>query len=658
MDQGRTVALGFCCGVVLAGVAMLPARAVAQCTSHSDSGAVAKSAKLLEKCNDRRLRSGPATTCKTSAPPACAGTLVTDAIRLAYGANNPAAAAVDHKALRDQLRCQQAIGKGVADFIGKKLRYLIDGKAAADAEAKARRSIDKIPDRCAVTVAQDASGVIVPDVGSQMDAAVGGTGTSVQATTLANALVTLLETWVDRVGPNPQPLRPNVLFILTDDQRFDTIGLTHSIDGVTPVMPTVVNELVNKGVTFQNGYVTTDLCAPSRSSLLTAKYSHTTGVHDNGGTDGGFVAFDDSSTIPVWLKAAGYHTGIYGKYINSYAPFAPYQAPGWDEWHVFVAPAYFNYTLVENGVENSFGSTDADYSTDVLRDKAVQFIHDAAGGPPFFLYFAPKAPHAPATPAPRHAGSFSTIAPWRPPNYNEADVSDKPAWVQAIAPWGPTKQANTDDFDRRQLECLQAVDEAIAALLQALTDIGQLDNTMIVFASDNGYSWGSHRWEPKQCPYEECMRVPLVIRYAPLAPLPRTETGFGLNIDHGETIAELAGATPDPGVEGTSLVRLLDGTAPGWRTDFLEEHWNKTASGDESDVGPIPTYAEVRGEQWKYNEYFTTETELYDELADSFELLNVVTDPGNASVVSSMATRLRQLRPGWPSSPSGAFLER
>src|SRR5438876_4280151 len=106
-----------------------------------------------------------------------------------------------------------------------------------------------------------------------------------------------------------------------------------------------------------------------------------------------------------------------------------------------------------------------------------------------------------------------------------------------------------------------------------------------------------------------------------------------------------------------SLLHLLDGTAPSWRTDFLEEHWDSTP-GDETDVGSIPTYAEVRGEQWKYNEYLTDETELYDELADPFELLNVVTDPANASVVSSMATRLRELRPGWPSSPSGAFLER
>jgi len=606
------------------------------------------SAKLLERCNDRRLRSGPTVACTSSPAPACAGSLVTDAIALAYGANDPPTAAVS-ASVRKQRSCQKAIGKGVVNFIGRKLRLLIDGETATDAEARARHTIDRIPKRCAVTVLQDPSGVILPDVGPQMDAAVGALGSTVDGTALAGALVTLLETWVDRVGPNPQPLRPNIVLILTDDQRFDTIGLTHSIDGVTPVMPTVVNELVNKGVTFQNSYVTTDLCAPSRSSLLTAKYSHTTGVHDNGGSDGGFQAFDDSSTIAVWLKAAGYHTGIYGKYINGYGPAAPYQAPGWDEWHVFKQVNYYNYTLVENGAQNAFGSADTDYSTDVLRDKAVQFIHDAAGGPPFFLYFAPKAPHAPATPAPRHVGSFNGIPPWRPPNYNEADVSDKPTWVQLINPWGPTKQANTDAFDQMQLECLQAVDEAVAAILQELTATNQDQNTMIIFASDNGYSWGSHRWEPKQCPYEECMRVPLVIRYAPLAPLPRTETGFGLNIDHGETLAELAGATPDPGVEGASLVRLLDGTAPSWRSDFLEEHWDGTP-GDETDVGSIPTYAEVRGEQWKYNEYVTSERELYDEPMDPYELMNVVTDPANATVDADMANRLRELRPDWSTS--------
>ncbi|TMB54930.1 MAG: sulfatase [Deltaproteobacteria bacterium] len=634
--------------MIAGSVLLLTGQSFAQCTSTKDASLLQRSTRSAVACNYRRLRQGPTATCHPVTPPPCSGTLASDAVALAFGANNPPAAAVDRVALRAQLTCQNAIGTAVASFVGTKLRYLIRGLTPADAEAKARRGIDRIPRRCTLNVLQDVSGMILPDVGKQCDAAVGAPGTAVDTASLDGALVTLLETWVDRVGPNPAPLRPNILFILTDDQRFDTIGLTHSIDGVTPVMPTIASEIVNKGVTFQNSYVTTDLCAPSRSSLLAAKYSHTTGVHDNGGTDGGFAAFNDASTLPVWLKAAGYHTGIYGKYINGYASAAPYQAPGWDEWHVFKDVAYFNYTLVENGAQNAFGSADTDYSTDVLCAKAVQFIHDSAGGPPFFLYFAPKAPHAPATPAPRHAGSFSGIPPWRPPNYNEADVTDKPAWVQAIASWGATKQANTDAFDQHQLETLQAVDEAVGALIQALRDIGQDDNTMIVFASDNGYSWGSHRWEPKQCPYEECMRVPLVIRYAPLAPLPRVETGVGLNIDHGETIAELAGATADPGVEGMSLLHLLDGTAPSWRTDFLEEHWDSTP-GDETDVGSIPTYAEVRGPQWKYNEYVTNESELYDETVDPFELSNGVTDPGNASVVTSMAARLRELRPGWPS---------
>ena len=644
--------------VLLSVLVLLPtAHAGAQCTTKADASAVLKSAKQLTSCNYKKLRNGPAVTCKLTPPPACSGSLVGDAMKLAWGANDPPAAAVDRSALHDQLVCQKTIGKGVATFVGKKLRYLVQGLSRAEAEAKARRTIDKIPLKCLVDVVQDASLVILPDVGPQLDAAVPGVGGAVDGTSLASALVTLLETWVDRVGPNPMAARPNIVFILTDDQRFDTIDATHSIDGVTPVMPTVMSEIVNKGVRFENSFVTTALCAPSRASLLSAKYSHTTGVHDNGGSDGGFAAFDDVSTIPVWLKAAGYHTGLYGKYINGYNGAAPYIPPGWDEWHAFKQVSYFDYTLENNGAEVAYGSADADYSTDVLRDLAVQFIHDASSQQPFFLYFAPKAPHAPATPAPRHAGMFSSLPPWRPPNYNEADVSDKPAWVQAIAPWGANKQNNQDAFDRKQLESLQAVDEAVAALLQALTDIGQIDNTIIVFASDNGYSWGSHRWEPKQCEYEECMRVPLAIRYKALAPLPRVESGFGLNIDHGLTLAELAGAIPDPGADGVSMVRLLDGTATTWRTDFLQEHWDSTA-GDETDVGSIPTYAEVRGIPWKYNELVTGETELYDIVTDPYELSNVSSDPGNAATVAALAVRLRELRPGWPASPSGAFVAR
>src|SRR5262249_49943581 len=158
--------------------------------------------------NYQRLRRGPDVSCKTLAPPACSGTLVSDSIALAWGLNNPAAAAlVDQHDLHDQLTCQKTISTGVVNFIGKKLQYLIKGLSEADAEAKARKSIDTIPRKCVVRVLEDPSGLVVPDVGLQMDAAVPGVGGDVDGTALAGALVTLLETWVDRVGPHAAPLR-------------------------------------------------------------------------------------------------------------------------------------------------------------------------------------------------------------------------------------------------------------------------------------------------------------------------------------------------------------------------------------------------------------------------------------------------------------------
>ncbi len=444
--------------------------------------------------------------------------------------------------------------------------------------------------------------------------------------------------------------RPNIVFILTDDQRWDTINKKHSVDGQTPVMQKVTSLLVNKGVLFQNSFVTTALCCPSRSSILAGKYAHTTGVHDNGGSDGGVQVFDDSSTLPVWLHAVGYRTGIFGKYLNGYAAIAPYQAPGWDEWHVFKSPGYFNYHLIENGVDVAYGSAATDYSADVLRDKVVQFITQST--PPFFVEFTPYNPHGPATPAPRHVGSFAGVPPWRPKNYAEPDASDKPAWVQSIT-WTQTDQQTTDAFRQSQLECLQSVDEAVDAIVQALKAKGVLSNTIILYASDNGYSWGSHRWKPKQCEYEECMRVPLVVRYPPLAPTSRKEDRIALNIDYAETFAQLAGATPDPGVEGVSLLPLIANNATGWRTDMLNEHWN----------GKIPTFAQVRGaftksgdaaHTWKYVELVTGEKELYNEDTDPFELTNVVTDPSNAALVAIMAARLRELDPGWTGSAPAA----
>ncbi len=643
----------------------------AQCTSRDDASAVKRSISKAVRCNDKIFRAGPGASCSTSPPPACAGTLVGDAVALAYGPNDPPAAKVDTRALRAQLACQKKIGHAVSTYVATKLKDLINGKPEAEAEAHARKQLDKLPESCAVTVAQDVSGVVVPAVGPQCAAAVGAPGASLDAAALRDCLATLLGVWVARFGPSPQPLRPNILFILTDDQRWDTTDGTHGPGGAA-IMPRTRAELADQGVDLDAAFMTTPLCCPSRTSILSGEYSHRTGVYKNGGTNGGADDFDDSSTIATWLQSAGYRTSLMGKYLNGYPQLwnamtePPYVPPGWTEWRAMKQPKYFDYVMIEpNGMggyhEVSYGSADSDYSTDVLREKAKTFISDSVAlGEPFFLYLAFKAPHLPQTPAPRHDGLFQSLPPWRPPSYNEADVSDKPLWVQNSPLMTPAEQADLDQVRIDQLEMLQAVDEAIGGsttfgitgIMQHLRNLGIADNTIVVFFSDNGWYWGEHRFRAKNKPYEEAIRAPMFVRYPKLAPLPRKESRFALNIDLAPTFAELAGVGVPAAADGKSLVRVLDGTAATWRTDFLTEGWPNGHP-----------WATVREQQWKYTETPTTpgdpntifELELYDLLSDPYELTNVAGDPQHAARLAQMAARLRQLRPNWPidSDPNG-----
>ncbi|HEY3188471.1 MAG TPA: sulfatase, partial [Solirubrobacteraceae bacterium] len=563
---------------------LLDAEAVrAQCTRLAEAGAVARSAAKRARCNDSALRVGPTTSCiSIPAPPPCAGSLVDEAIALAYGPNNPAASTVDRRALRTQLACQRQIGRAAARFIGVKLRNRIAGRTRRLAEARARREVDRLPKKCAVTVTQDASGVVVPAVSATCRGTVGDPGHRVDPDALRACLLPALEPRVDAAAPSPPP-RANLIIILTDDQRWDTVDLTHSRDGVTPVMPAVEAELAASGITFTNAVVTTALCCPSRSSILKGEYAHTTGVESNQQPLGGALNFDDSSSVATWLHAAGYRTGLYGKYLNGYnqlwtPPAPPYVPPGWDEWHAFRGTKYYDYALVENGTgfdhalvsypsgcatytncpgDQGGCTSPTNYSTDVLFQKALAFLDSQPSGQPFFLYVAPFAPHGPACPAKQDEGSFAAIAPWRPPNWNEADVSDKPAWVQSLCPMGAPKQANIDKFRRMQLESLQAVDRGVAALMDKLRQVGHDQDTLVLFTGDNGYSWGAHCHGPKRCPYEECMRVPLIVRYPPLVPQPRVEPRMGLNIDFAFTVAELAGVVPPVQQDGRSLERVL-----------------------------------------------------------------------------------------------------
>ena len=459
------------------------------------------------------------------------------------------------------------------------------------------------------------------------------------------------------------PPRPNILFILTDDQRWDSAGAAQAPSGEV-IMPRTLAELADSGVTFPNAYVTTPLCAPSRASILTGGYAHRTGIYKNGGAKGGAKYFDDASTIATWLRDAGYRTGLIGKYLNAYDELwsqgePPYVPPGWTEWRGMPKVSYYDYTMVEPDgeggyVERKYGATEADYLTDVLREKAMDFISQSvASGQPFFLYLAFKGPHKPCIPAPRHLGLFEGLPPWRPPNYDEANVSDKPTWLQETAPLTAAGEAKIDRTRIDQLETLQAVDEAIGGnptygitgIMQQLRTLGVADNTIVIFMSDNGLYWGEHRLHDKRDPYQEDIRSPMFIWFPRLAPFKRVETRVALNIDIAPTLAELAGASIPIDHDGVSLLPLIDGTATAWRTDFLTEGWPEGHP-----------WATVNLGRWKYTEVPIKpgsatsgfETELYDLAADPYELNNLAGDPANAARGATMAARLRELRPIWP----------
>ena len=405
--------------------------------------------------------------------------------------------------------------------------------------------------------------------------------------------------------------RPSILLIVTDDQRWDTLWS----------MPEVQRSLVDRGVDFSESFTTSSLCCPSRASILTGEYPHTTGVYRQALPHGGFKSFRDTTTIATQLHDAGYHTGFFGKYLDSYQHDAltGYVPPGWDRWVAFVHSQFFDYGLTVDGAVRRRGVEPNDYSTDVLANHTEGFIRGTEG--PVFALFAPAAPHAPAIPAPADEGGFNDLPAWRPPSFDEGDRSDKPKHIQALHPVGPERTASLEVLRRNQYRSLQAVDRAVARLLVALQDTGRLDNALVIFTSDNGLLWGEHRWLKKEVPYEEAIRVPLVVRAdAIVGEGARTDGHLVANIDLAPTIADVAGVDL-PGAEGKSLVPLLTGTAETWRRALLIEHLRG--------ANPIPTYCAVRTERYLFATYDTGERELYDLHADPFELQNLSgTEPG------------------------------
>jgi len=373
---------------------------------------------------------------------------------------------------------------------------------------------------------------------------------------------------------------------------------------------------------------------------------------------GGFEKFyemgHEDSTIATWLQAGGYRTALVGKYLNNYGADDPRHVPvGWNEWYALAGKdiPYYNYRLNENGEKpssrNLYYDKVEDYQTDVLASKAESYVQRAAGyDKPFFLYLAPKAPHTPLTPAPRHQEEFAELRAPRPPSFAEDDVRDKPSWARRHQ-LTPEEIAKIDDAYRNRLRMLLAVDEMISRLVEVLKDAGKPENTYIVFSSDNGYHLGEHQLPPnKRTAYEEDLRVPLIVR-GPGVPAGQTLDQFALNIDLAPTFAELAGAPVPASVDGRALVPLLTGEMPAtWRSTFLLEGWNDVEedSAEAADqLKGMPDYKAMRTAKYKYVEYDSGEKELYDLEADPYEL-DSIHDSADSSLTQDLKTKLDALR--------------
>jgi N-acetylglucosamine-6-sulfatase len=439
-----------------------------------------------------------------------------------------------------------------------------------------------------------------------------------------------------------QARRPNVVFVITDDQRWDSLGATGHPFAKTPN----IDRLAREGVLFRNFFVTTPLCSPSRASFLTGQYArrHRVVNNDRLGQD---VISHTLETFPRRLREAGYETAFVGKW---HMGFDDSRRPGFDHWVSFKGQGtYFDPVVNVDGRQLQLDG----YMTDILNSRALAFV-DRPRSKPFLLILAHKALHVPYLPAKRHQSLYAGEK-YVPPASAGEDLSGKPvlrrsaepvdwASVEGVAPEPPESRRgrgrDRDSVVRDQLRTLAAVDEGVGRLLNALGRRGQLDNTVFIFTSDNGYLLGEHgQFDNKRFAYEESIRVPFIVRYPGLAAAGRTLDALMLNIDVAPTLVELAGAEPLEEAQGRSLVPLLRGARDGWRESFLAEYFLEK-------VAPrAPSWQAVRTTGWKYIRYIELEgmDELYDLRSDPRETRNLIGDPAARQDLTRMREELERL---------------
>lgn len=446
----------------------------------------------------------------------------------------------------------------------------------------------------------------------------------------------------------PVERRPNIVFVLVDDLRWDEIGIAGHPFAETPN----IDRLAREGVRFLNAFATTPLCSPSRASILTGQYAHTNSITDNTARDS---ASHRLPTFAIPLAAAGYRTAFMGKWHMGNDDSA---RPGWTRWVAMKGQGEaVDPKLNIDGERKEVKG----YVTDVLTDFAVDFVKQA-GEKPFLLFLAHKALHpnvmqrddgSVATlaaqpsgfiPAPRDRGRYANVVVPRRPNALKAPVR-KPALLRRIPGLPPLSPATgTSDADiRARQEMLLGVDESLGRLVRALEELGELDNTIIVLTSDHGYFYGEHGLdEERRLAYEETARIPLIIRYPKVARAGTTPAQMVQTIDFAATLLALAGVADTVPRQGRSLVPLLEGAAPPWRHSVMLEYYSDNVFPRILRMG----YEAVRTERYTYIRYLELPgmDELYDLESDPFEMDNLVGSPKGRALLPELQAELARLQ--------------
>lgn len=422
----------------------------------------------------------------------------------------------------------------------------------------------------------------------------------------------------------PAADRPNFLFVFTDDQRFDAIGAVQREQGDRARFPWLrtphMDRLAAEGFRFRNAFVVNSLCAPSRATFLTGRYGHANGVVNNH-TD--FPI--DSVTHATELRKAGYTTAYIGKWHMGKQP----ERPGFDFSASFLGQGkYFDCPIYVNGKETpSTGWVD-----DVTTDYAIDFIRKNRDRP-FSMTVGFKATHGPFEPPPRRSNDYEGQLARPVPNLTIPAIYKGPdgAPVQ-LSPTDSALAAGDVKTNLGYFRCIAAADDNLGRLLAALDELKLSENTIVFFASDNGYYLGEHKLGDKRSAYEEALRIPLLLRYPKLGGNGTTVDQMALNIDLAPTLLDFAGAPIPPTMQGRSWRPLLEGKAPSdWRKAWFYCYFFETRFG-------TPLTTAVRTETAKLIKYpgHPEWTELFDLATDPYELKNRYDDPS----ADALRTRL------------------